>query len=456
MTTRRTFPLSVNEELFVCLDADGEPQTMHLEVRFEGALDVSKVRSAASMAARLHPMARAQLRRRRLLVMSPVWGFSEGEVSGAVDEVRANDDSDVQRIRCQFLSTGFDLRKAPLWRVLVVHRAGGDSLMLSMHHSIADGVGLARYLGSILRAYGGQDDPTPSGVDPLEIRYLAKNLADRFPDQPAASVETAPKGKRAFVAPAATAGGHGYGLVHLRLPRDWQHPEHKHRDLRGSRGEYSMHAALHRAIDVWNGEQGKDTPVLATMMPINIRDSRWKREVVANVVLSIELFTTPDQRRTDDALLETITRQVRAWKERESFGVSLHPSVFLRRVVAPFLFSLPRGPQRRFARDAAVLTCAGPADESIPDAQIAGKIVEVWGSPPTAMPIGVSMCVMSLENDVFVTMRYHRTLFDDAAAQQFAGIYLNALESLSLTGPATSAATSSRVTSATSLTPTSH
>jgi hypothetical protein len=66
------------------------------------------------------------------------------------------------------------------------------------------------------------------------------------------------------------------------------------------------------------------------------------------------------------------------------------------------------------------------------------------------------MCVMSLENDVFVTMRYHRTLFDDAAAQRFAGIYLNALESFSLTGPATSAATSSRVTSATSLTPTSN
>jgi hypothetical protein len=84
------------------------------------------------------------------------------------------------------------------------------------------------------------------------------------------------------------------------------------------------------------------------------------------------------------------------------------------------------------------MTCAGPGDSAPPDEAAVGKVIEVWGSPPTAMPMGVAMCAMSLGDEIFLTMRFHRTLFDDAAAGRFASLYLDALERFSLVEPAES------------------
>lgn len=451
MRTRRHSRLSVIEEMAVCLDTQDEPATMHLEVRFSGHVDAGRMSAAASVAARRHPMARARLGHRRLLFVPPRWAFSVANVGGPIAVMHASNETDLARIRNDFFSRGFDLRRAPLWRLLVVHRPDGDSLLLNMHHAISDGVGMARFLGSILRAYAGEPDPVPTDVDPLEIRYLAKNLGEQFPEQPA--VEPAPVDSRSYVAPAPGQSGQGYGFVCLRLPRDWKHPERKHRDLRGSRGEYCMHAALHCAMDKWNSDRRQDTGVLVTLIPHNVRDARWKREVVANIVVPLELFTTPAQRTTDADVLETITRQLRAWKQDGAFGASLHPSAFLRWVVAPILFSLPkRQLLRRLPRSAAVLTCAGPADDVARDTAVTGKVVEVWGSPPTVAPTAFAMCVMSLETDVFITLRYHRSLFDDEAAQQFADLYIDALERLTLTGQTAGDGTRT-TTSASSLVP---
>jgi hypothetical protein len=437
--SQREFPLSVNEELFLHLDAEDEPQTMHLEARFDGALDELKIRTAAMLATREHPMTRAQLAHRRVLTRPPRWILSARQSQVPVDVQHVESEADLQRIRCGFYSRGFELRTAPLLRILVVHRPGGDSLLLSMHHAIADGVGLARYLDSLLCAYADLPEPQAPDIDPIDVRYLTKTFGDRFP-APAASSKTAPRkaGKRAFLAPSRGAAVPGYGFVCLRLPRDWKHPARKHRDLRGSRGECRMQAALHRAIDDWNQLHSRDVDTIATLTPMNIRDSQWKRDIVANIVLSGELTSTPEQRQTDVDLLRTITGQVRSGKAGESFGATLHPPTVVRAILVPLLFTLPKRSSRRLARDAAVMTCAGPGDSAPPDEAAVGKVIEVWGSPPTAMPMGVAMCAMSLGDEIFLTMRFHRTLFDDAAAGRFASLYLDALERFSLVEPAES------------------
>ena len=52
-----------------------------------------------------------------------------------------------------FYSERIDLAMAPAFRALIVHRPGGDSLLLSLHHTITDGVGTLRFVHSIARAY---------------------------------------------------------------------------------------------------------------------------------------------------------------------------------------------------------------------------------------------------------------------------------------------------------------
>jgi hypothetical protein len=437
---QREFPLSVNEELFLHLDAEDEPQTMHLEARFDSDLNPSKIRTAATLATRAHPMTRAQLARRRILTLPPQWTLSGEQSQVPVEVQRADSEPGMQQVRSDFYSRGFDLRTAPLLRILVVHRPGGDSLLLSMHHAVADGVGLARYLDSLLNAYAEQRDTPPPDIDPIDVRYLTKTFGDRFPP-PSASAKPAAKksGKRAFLAPSQPSSARGYGFVCLLLPRDWKHPERKHRDLRGSRGEYCMQAALHRAIEGWNHLHFRDVDTIATLMPMNIRDAQWKRDIVANIVLSGELTSTSEERKSNAELLRTISSQIRSGKAGETFGATLHPPTVVRTLLVPLLFTLPKRPSRRLARDAAVMTCAGPGDSAPPDEAAVGKVVEVWGSPPTAMPMGVAMCAMSLGSEVFITLRFHRTLFDDAAAGQFSSLYLDALETFSLEGPAESA-----------------
>lgn len=455
--SRREFPLSVNEELFLRLDTPAEPQNMHLEVRFEGTLEAARMSAAASSATASHPMTRARLARRRLMTLPPRWTLSTADVPVAVTEQHAGSDQDMQRIRSGFYSHGFDVRIAPLVRILVVHRSGGDSLLLSMHHAIADGVGLARYLDSLLRGYAGKPDVPPAAVDPIEVRYLSKYFGGRYPAPAVPPPKAAkPTGERSFLAPSPASTDQGYLFECVRLPQDWKQSDRRHRDLRGSRGEYIMHAALHRAIDDWNCAHSSNSDAISTMVPINIRDAQWKRDVVANIVLSIELTTTPADRITDDDLIAAITAQIRSARAGDSFGASLHPSAAVRNVLVPVLFTLPKRLVRRFAADAAVLTCAGPGDDFLPEKQFAGKVIEVWGSPPTAKPMGVALCAMSLGDDVFITLRFSRSLFDDAAARQFSALYLEALERFSLAGQVASARPSRRATSAPSLTPTTH
>jgi hypothetical protein len=215
----------------------------------------------------------------------------------------------------------------------------------------------------------------------------------------------------------------------MSLPRDWPTPELSHRDLRGTRGDYLMLAALHRAVGRWNAGRARETDLISTILPMSVRPPEWGLEVVANLVMAGHVFTDPDQREDDEALLATVTEQMRAIKSGEDFGAALHTPQWVRKVVVPALLAVSG---RRLVDAAAIMTNVGPADGIYDFGPDAGEVIEAWGSPPTVMPMGLGLCAGTLYGDMLITMRYCRTLFDEAAAQEFAALYLSCLEGLSL------------------------
>jgi UDP:flavonoid glycosyltransferase YjiC (YdhE family) len=428
----RRVPLSLAEQLFVRTDAPSEPGTMHLEIRVSGRLDEQRLDAAAAAAARAHVMTRMRLapatQRRRL----PHWEEIELHDGGLVEVAECPQDADgtaMDRIRARFYSTPLDTSAAPLLRLLLVRRPGGDSLLLSVHHAVMDGLGMARYLQSVGRAYAGVPDPM-SDVDPLACRDLAATFGEHFPAQPGGKAfRTTGKRKRAQLDPQVARPAAGFGFVTRKLPLDWPTPEAAHKDLRGARGEYAMIAALHRAVERWNRARGVPVDLITNLLPISVRLPEWGLDVVANLVMAGHVFTSPEQRGTDRELLAAVTEQVRRIRSGADFGAALRTPRWIRRYVLPGLLAVA-GP--RLVDTAAIMTNVGAADGIYDFGPDAGEIIEALGSPPTVMPMGVGICASTLYGDVSITLRYCRALFDEPAAAEFAALYLDCLEKFSL------------------------
>ena len=422
-------PLSLAEELFVGLHTSGEPGTMHIEIRVAGALDATRLEAAARTAASRHPMTRVAFGQPRRLLRPPLWSSTALPTRDLVRTRSCDSDSAMNGIRADFYSQPIDPATAPLVRLLLVSRPGGDSLLLSVHHAVMDGLGMARFLQSVGRAYAELPDPMPN-VDPVATRDLATAFGDRYPKSAKErAFRRTGKRKRAQLQPQLSNGAAGFGFLTMSLPQDWPTPSLSHRDLRGTRGEYLLLAALHRAIGRWNAERSRATDLVSTLLPMSVRPPEWGLEVVANLVMAGHVFTDPEQREDDDALLATITEQLRAIKAGDDFGAALHTPSWVRKFVVPALLTLAG---RRFVDAAAIMTNVGPADGIYNFGPEAGEVIEAWGSPPTLMPMGLALCAGTLYGDMLITMRYSRTLFDEAAAQEFAALYLTCLEGLSL------------------------
>ena len=422
-------PLSLAEELFLGLDGPGEPGTMHVEIRVAGSLDPVRLETAARTAASRHPMTRVALAGPRRFLRPPFWASTALPTPDLVRTSRCESDGELNAIRADFYSTAIDPTTAPLVRLLLVSRPGGDNLLLSVHHAVMDGLGMARFLQSVGRAYADLPDPMPD-VDPVATRDLAAAFGDRYPkSSKGQAFKRTGKRKRAQLQPQTDTTDPGFGFLTMSLPRDWPTPELSHRDLRGTRGDYLLLAALHRAIGRWNAGRAHETDLVSTILPMSVRPPEWGLEVVANLVMAGHVFTDPEQREDDEALLATVTEQMRAIKSGADFGAALHTPAWVRKVVVPALLAVSG---RRLVDAAAIMTNVGPADGIYDFGPTAGRVIEAWGSPPTLMPMGLGLCAGTLYGDMLITMRYCRTLFDEAAAQDFATLYLTCLEGLSL------------------------
>jgi NRPS condensation-like uncharacterized protein len=295
-----------------------------------------------------------------------------------------------------------------------------------------DGFGVLRFVRSVARAYAQQPDPVPD-VDPFEARSLKMLVGtDDPPTKLRRLAMVAEKARDTVAAPARIApdGGvdrPGYGFHHVRLSVD-QTERLVTKDLPGTVNDVLI-AALNLAIADWNEDHGAGAGRIAVMVPVNMRPSDWKQEVVGNVLLPVRVSTSAADRETPMAVLEAVIEQSRRIKESggggaliEVLGRSTSFSLGVKEASSPLL----RLVGNRIACSALLSNLADLDDP--PSFGDAGETTEVWFSAPARMPLGLSVGVVTVAGRLHAVFRYRYPLFDDKAAAHFADRYVEAVE----------------------------
>lgn len=279
-------------------------------------------------------------------------------------------------------------------------------------------------LGSIARAYDGQDDPTPD-VDPLEVRDVAAMVA------PASLRERVTRGvaaldyvARGVSAPSRLAidggdAGPGYGFALLALE-----PEEVDALTRLRAGGATVNDVLLGALAVtirrFNDLRGQDTGAVYLMMPINLRPAAWRHEVVGNFASYVSVRVGGGDHDTLQDAVAAAAASTRRIKDSGLAGLivdlfdapSLVPTALRQRM--PDLIPLTRD----VVVDTAVLSNLGRVQD-VPGFGSAGAVRELRFSPPGRMPLGASLGAATVGGRLFLTLRYRHAQFGAAAADRF-------------------------------------
>src|SRR4051794_38128402 len=171
-----TAELNILDELYLHLDRDDEPWSVHLEVAVEGRVDGDRLAAAIASGMTAHPVARARLAPTRGTDRRYRWEISDDPVDPPLEEIECADDAQLAAARERTMGTSVPLDVAPPFAVTLAHHPGGDAVMLNLNHAAGDGMSAVRLLASFLRAYAGESDPV-APVDPLEVRDV-RELVD--------------------------------------------------------------------------------------------------------------------------------------------------------------------------------------------------------------------------------------------------------------------------------------
>jgi NRPS condensation-like uncharacterized protein len=420
----QTTRLNVLDELYLHLDRDEEPWSVHLEIRVEGRVDAERLRAAAHEAAQRHPLARARLKKTRSTDVRYAWEIADELADVDLDEVDCADDEDLAQAREQLLGRTPSLERPGPFALLLAHQAAGDVIVLNLHHAAGDGMSALRLMGSIARAYGGEEDPLPP-VDPLAVRDVAAMAG------PGSVKERLTRGRAALdylargvstpsrIAPEGDSGRPGYGFALLDLgPGEVQRL--LDRRTPGATVNDVLLGALAVTVRRWNEQHDTPAGAIYLMMPINLRPAEWRYEVVGNYASYVSVRLGAGDHATLDEAVRAAAAGTRRIKDDGIAGLIVD------------LFNpptlLPTGLKRRMQDlipltgnvvvDTAVLSNLGRI-ASVPQLGDAGAVRELWFSPPGRMPLGASLGAATLDGRLFLTLRYRHALFDDAAAHDF-------------------------------------
>lgn len=427
-----TVPLNLLDELFLDLDQAREPWGVHFEVRLSRALDPERLTEAVRAATQRHPIARARLARWRPTDRAYRW-----EVADRVDDVPltvvpAPDDRALAAVREQLYAASPSLDAPPPFVVVLARGPRGDTLLLNLHHAAGDGISAARLMRSILRAYAGEDDPTPDldtliGRDVLAL-VRANSLEDRRLRRRALARQ-AMRGLTPVVRLARHGGRDrpGYGFALLELTEEQTRAAFARRVARTTINDVLL-AALAVAVRRWNAEHGVRPGRVALTMPVNLRPQAWREEVVANYASYVTVsLSAGDHADLDRALAATGERTRRIKGERLA-------GLVVDLLVGPSALQI--GAKQRLQDviplsgdvvvDTASLSNLGALD-GWPALDGRGSVEAVWFSPPGRMPLGAALGVATVGGRLDVTLRHPRAQFDAAAAAAFVRTYRDVL-----------------------------
>lgn len=426
--------LSILDELYLHLDREEEPWSVHLEIQVEGRVDQRRLADAVREAALKHPLARARLADSRGTDVRYHWEIYDELEEVPLEVVECTDDRDLPRAREELLGQTPRLDRPGPFSVLLAHHADGDTLVMNLHHAAGDGLSAVRLMASIARAYAGAEDPLPS-VEPLlarDIRAMvgARSVSDRV-KRSRAALEYLTRGAAppVRVAPEGADDRPGYGFELLKLsPAEIEKVLDRRRE--GATVNDVLLAALALTVRDWNERHGADTGSVYLTMPINLRPPEWRYEIVGNYASYVSVHFAGDELLDFDSTIDAAAARTQRIKEDGIGGLIV--DLF----DAPA--SLPTAVKKRLqalipltgnlAVDTATLSNLGRL-ESVPDLGEAGAVKAVWFSPPGRMPLGASFGTATLEDELFVTLRYRFSQFNAPAAADFASLFRRVLVS---------------------------
>jgi NRPS condensation-like uncharacterized protein len=419
-----TTPLNVLDELYLHLDRDDEPWTVHVEIRVDGPIERDALEAAVREAAARHPLARAQLASPRRIDLHYAWLIADqlGEIN--LREVSCRDPDELDRAREALLDQVPSLDRAGPFSLLLAHTADGDVIVLNLHHAAGDGLAALRLLGSIARAYAGEHDPLPP-VDPLEVRDVAALAA------PGSFKERLERGRAGLdylargvasptrIAPVGATDRPGYGFAFIAFePTELEQLVTLRHD--GATINDVLLGGLATTVNRWNDQHGASGGTVYLMMPINLRPAAWRQEIVGNFASYVSVRVDSGNETTLDAAIEAAAASTRRIKEGGIAGLIIDlfgaPTLLPARVRRRLQDLLPL--TGNVLVDTAVLSNLGRID-GVPHLGDAGSVRELWFSPPGRMPLGASFGAATLNGHLLITLRYRHALLDATAAEQF-------------------------------------
>ena len=430
----RTLPFTPLEAGVYHLERAMAPWNIQVELASHEPLDPDRLEAALARAAAHHPMAGVRRTEDPGAPTGNVWVVAEAP---SVPLTRTGADS-LDAFRTRFYGERVDLSTAPPFRVALARGAGpgdGDRVLFCTSHVPMDGVGTLRLARSVCRAYRGDPLVRPS-VSVAEARRDFDAYGASRRDALGRAVETARRLGTALrdpparLAPDGETAGSAWGFHHRRL--DGALVE---RLVGGRPADVSVNdvllGALHTAVERWNAAHDRPTDRVSLMVPVNARATETFYESVGMYAPFVSVETDRATRATPSSTLHAVRRQTRRVRTHDSaawvtdvldrLGPALGPVV--RRGV-PWL--LDRTGDRLL--DTAVLSNLGRVP-SLPGFD-APAPAGVWFSPPSVMPMGVGVGVVTHDGTVRLAVRYARAQFDAAAARRFTDTYVESLGDL--------------------------
>lgn len=383
------------------LDPERSPWGVHIEARVTGRLDEHRLRRA-------------------LLQTTP--GVDSLHV------VDCPDDAALKRARTALQAVAVPLDNSPPLRACLARHPEGDVLILNVNHAAADGPGSLMVLRAIARAYASQPDGHPP-VDFLATRDVPvgpvgpsrQGLARRYQVAFERVRDLLARPVRLEPDQASEAKGHGFHLLKVEEHDPASLVSLPNPDLDND----ILLAALHLAIAVWNQEHGRPDGRIAVLVPVDLRASAWRDDIIGNFSVMARVSTTVADRASPGTTLGAVAAQTER-NIRSRTGTALigalnrngllplwarQSVVVLQPLTANHLL------------DSAVLSFLGRHDG--PEfGHEAGAASELWLSTPSRMPLGLSVGAVAVSGRLHLTFRYPYRLFAPETVRRFAQLYL--------------------------------
>lgn len=428
-----TLQFSLLDELFYHLETPENPFTNQMEVRVNQRLDGSQLAEALLTAMRLHPLVRARMAPWSASDRHYRWEIPDVPAQVPLFEMTCADEAALDEARSQLHSQGLSLQDGGPLRCLLAHCDDGDYLMINCSQAVSDGIGVYRFVTSVLRAYAKVPDPqttqTLADVRDLAGRFGSRSLRERI-NRIGRLVEIL---GTAITPPRRIAGEGGsdepgLGFVPVRFNREQTARLHTlRRD--GATLNDVLQALLHQAIAQWNREHGTSDGRVSVMMPMNTRQADWRYEIVSNLSLWVNVVSRPEDQTSFDTLLQRIAAQTSRLKERGTAGllidllndISALPVRIKQRLPA----LLPLTGHRIV--DTTILNNLGRLENPLPDKHKL-QVRELAFSSPCRSPMGLSVGAATLDEQLRLSFRYQNQQFSNDGAWAFVEHFLDNIQ----------------------------